>query len=145
VVAKRIPEAFRLLGTWYLHRSGNRLQSTIHDINATCTQLEHLYSAVPPPGDPIPVHIAPADVDDYIPTPEEIYNAGRRVRRHIPPGPSRIRVEDLLYWHGYVPDAWASVLALVIKAFDCMFLCWCWYSCFNSQDRTWAISWYHSS
>jgi hypothetical protein len=63
-----------------------------------------------PVGEPIPISPARnANIDDGIPSDDEIECALKRLRRRKSPGASGIRVEDLLKWHTKNGDEWAKV------------------------------------
>ena len=57
-----------------------------------------MYSHVPPPGDNIPVTVTPADVDDLVPTEDEIAEAVKKLWRNRSGGPSGIHAEHLKGW-----------------------------------------------
>ena len=54
-----------------------------------------LYSRVPPPGDSIPVDIAPFAVEDGVPTEAEGEWAVKRLRNNRAEGALQMRAEDL--------------------------------------------------
>jgi hypothetical protein len=58
---------------------GDRPQKSTHeDMGKLATKFEDLFSALPPTGDPCPIYVDPAPVDDSIPDETEIlYNAKR--------------------------------------------------------------------
>ena len=57
-----------------------------------------LYSHVPPPGDNIPVTVTPADIDESVPTEDDISEAVKKLRRNRSGGPSGISEEHLKGW-----------------------------------------------
>ena len=57
-----------------------------------------LYSYVPSPGENIPVTIKPVEVDDSVPTEDEIEEAVKKLRRNRSGGPSGMRAEHLKGW-----------------------------------------------
>ena len=118
LAAGRIHEAFQWLRTWYHDYSGIATRPTWHDIEAINLEYQALYEAVPSPGDPVPVHVMCVDVDDNIPTPEEITKALSRMRLGRRPGPSGIRVEDLRHWQQHCPILWEQVVDLVQSCFS---------------------------
>jgi hypothetical protein len=73
---------------------------------------------VDPIGDPLPIHVSPAPVNDGIPDEDEIWLAVKRLRRGKSPGPSSIRVSDLLFWHEKLPAVWEELVLLVQEVFD---------------------------
>ena len=63
----------------------------------TAEQTE-LYRRVPPPGENIPVNVDPANIDDSVPTEDEVEEAVKRLQRNRSGGPSRIRAEHIKGW-----------------------------------------------
>ena len=57
-----------------------------------------MYNHVPPPGDNIPVTVTPSEVDDSVPTEDEIAEAVKKLRRNWSRGLSGIRAEHLKGW-----------------------------------------------
>ena len=57
-----------------------------------------LYSQVAPPGDNIPVTVTSSEVDDSVPTEDEIVEAVKKLRRNRSGGPPGIRAEHLKGW-----------------------------------------------
>ena len=55
----------------------------------------HLYSYVLSPGENILVTIKPVEVDDLVPTEDEIEEAVKKLRRNRSGGPSGMRAEHL--------------------------------------------------
>ena len=91
-------EAWRLMKGWY-RAAANRVpppaRATLERI--TLERVE-LYSQVPSPGDNIPVMVKPSEIDDSVPTEDEIADAVTKLRRNRSGGPSRIRAEHLKGW-----------------------------------------------
>jgi hypothetical protein len=54
-----------------------------------------LYQRNDPPGEPIPVHVSPFDIDDEVPTETEIANAVRCLKTGKAPGQTGMRAEHL--------------------------------------------------
>jgi hypothetical protein len=54
-----------------------------------------LYQCNNPPGEPIPVHVSPFDIDDEIPTEAEIATAVRCLKTGKAPGHTGMRAEHL--------------------------------------------------
>jgi hypothetical protein len=61
-------------------------------------EYEALYKSADPPGDVIPVLVAPFDVDDLTPSAEEIEDTVRILKTGNVPGPSGIKLEHLKDW-----------------------------------------------
>ena len=87
----------RLQG-WYkvtVDRPPPPARATLARVTAERTTL---YSRVTPPGDTIPVTIAPFTVEDGVPSEAEVEWAVKRLRNNRVGGPSRMRAEDLKGW-----------------------------------------------
>ena len=63
----------------------------------TAEQVE-LYRHVPTPGDNIPVTVTLSEIDDSVPTEDEIAEAVKKLRRNQSGGPLRIHAEHLKGW-----------------------------------------------
>ena len=77
------------------HKGLGYSQDTFERITAEQTAL---YSQVPSPEGNIPVTAEPAEIDDLVPTEDEIAEAVTKLRRNRSGGPSRIRAEHLKGW-----------------------------------------------
>ena len=64
-----------------------------------------LYTKSLPP-DRIPILVAPFDIDDVVPEPDEIADAIRGLKNGKSPGPSKVRAEHLKEW---VEEAYRDV------------------------------------
>ena len=117
LAAGRTRDAYSLLATWYKHRGGRLSRPTLHDLNRVSAEYKKLFASKSSCGDDIPVHISPFPVNDAIPDECEIIQALKRLRKRTAPGPSGMRVEDLLRWRDEEPQAWTIVLCLVSTAF----------------------------
>ena len=58
----------------------------------------NLYIYVSYPGENIPVTVAPAEVDDLVPTEDEIEDAVKKLRRNRSGGPSGMQAKHLKGW-----------------------------------------------
>ena len=75
-------EAWHRTKGWYRDEFDRRLppaQVTIERIMAECVDL---YRHVPPPGENIPVPVEPLQIEDLLPTEDEIEWAVKRLRNH---------------------------------------------------------------
>ena len=61
-------------------------------------EREELYPAVPPPRETIPISVPPSQIDDSVPTEEEVEWAVWILRGHRSGGPSWMRSEHLQEW-----------------------------------------------
>ena len=57
-----------------------------------------LYRQVPPPGENIPVSVKLFQVEDLVPTEDEIERAVRQIRKNRSGGPSEMKLEHLKEW-----------------------------------------------
>ena len=91
-------EAWRCLKGWCkaaVNRVPPPARATIKRITA---ERVDLYSYVPSPRDNIPVTIKPVEVDDSVPTEDEIEDAVKNLRQNSSRGPSGMRAEHLKGW-----------------------------------------------
>ena len=58
----------------------------------------NLYSYVPSPGENTPVTVAPVEVNDLVPTEDEIEDAVKKLKRNRSGGPSGMQAEHLEWW-----------------------------------------------
>jgi hypothetical protein len=65
------------------------------DLEATAAEFQALYTQKTPPGDPIPICVAPFEIDDNVPDEREIADSVKLLRWGKSPGPSGIRAEHL--------------------------------------------------
>ena len=75
-------EAWRWMKGWYraaAKRGPPPARATLERITAERTAL---YSQVPSPGENIPVTVEPAEIDDSVPTEDEIAEAVTKLRRN---------------------------------------------------------------
>ena len=69
---------------------------TLEQITAKCVEL---YRTITPPlGENTPTSVTLAQIDDSVPTEEEVEWAVRRLRGHRSGGPSRMRAKKLWEW-----------------------------------------------
>ena len=91
-------EAWRRMKGWYraaANRGPPPARATLERITAERVEL---YSLVPSPGDNIPVNVKLYEIDDSVPTEDEIAEAVTKMRRNRSGGASRIRAEHLQGW-----------------------------------------------
>ena len=91
-------EAWIRLKGWYkaaFNRAPPPARATLERI--TVEQVD-LYSYISSPGENIPVTVAPAEVDDSVPTEDEIDNAVKKLRMNRSRGASGMRAEHLKGW-----------------------------------------------
>ena len=87
-------EAWHRLQGWYkatVDRLPPPARATLRRVTA---ERERLYSRVPPPGDTIPVTIAPFTVEDGVPLEAEVEWEVKRLQNNRAGGPSRMWAGD---------------------------------------------------
>ena len=91
-------EAWRRLKGWY-KAAVNRVPPPARAMleRITAEQVD-LYNYVPSPGENIPVTIKSGEVNDLVPTEDEIEEAVKKMRRNRSGGPSGMRSEHLKGW-----------------------------------------------
>jgi hypothetical protein len=117
ITAGNIRGAYNLLHGWYRDRRSKPPRPTRQDLNLICTQFKNLYRKEVPPGDPLPVHVTPAPILDDVPNDDDVLLAVKRMRRGKQPGPSGIRVRDILFWHCKRPAVWDEFVLLIQDCF----------------------------
>jgi hypothetical protein len=117
--------AWRSLQAWYKHASGKGSKPSRADLEATLAEFQAIYTHKTPPGDPIPICVAPFEIDDNVPDEREIADTVRLLRWGKSPGPSGIRAEHLREWLNAVerendpdPGRWNKMVELVQRAFE---------------------------
>ena len=90
--------AWRRMKGWYrtaATRGPPPARATLERITAEQTDL---YRRVPPPGENIPVNVDPTNIDDSVPTEDEVEEAVKKLWRNRSGGPSGIRAEHVKGW-----------------------------------------------
>jgi hypothetical protein len=67
--------AFELLRGWYCRHGGKSPRPTHKDLILIRSQFRNLYHKADPSGDPLPIHVSPAPVNDSIPDEDEIWHS----------------------------------------------------------------------
>ena len=91
-------EAWRRLKGWYkaaFNRAPPPARATLERIT---TERVDLYRYIPSPGENIPVTVTPVEVDDSVPTEDEIEEVVKKLRRNRSGGASGMRAEHLKGW-----------------------------------------------
>ena len=91
-------EAWRRLKGWYkatVNCAPLPARATLERITA---EQVNLYSYVPSPGENTPVAVKPVEVDDLVPTEDEIEEAVKKLWRNRSGGASGVRAEHLKGW-----------------------------------------------
>jgi hypothetical protein len=94
-------DAYRILQCWYRHHGDRPFKLSRQDLQTVATEFATLYTKElsSPPVDPIPTMVAPYDIDDSIPTEEEIAAAVIHLKLAKSPGPSGMLAEYVREWH----------------------------------------------
>jgi hypothetical protein len=87
--------AWRTIKTWYHHASGRTTTPSRVDLAELQTEYGVLFANQSSTGYPIPVSVAPFEVNDMTPTDKEIGEAVGRLHSRKSPGPSGMQPEDL--------------------------------------------------
>ena len=91
--------AFGVAKRWYRKVTGRPPPPAREDMEETADTYEQLYTAIPPPGDPIPLPPEPSStVRDEAPSEKEILSSIARLKNGKAPGASGLRTEDLKRW-----------------------------------------------
>jgi hypothetical protein len=90
--------AWRSLHAWYKYASGRGSKPSQQDLNKMEVEFKALFKLEPPPGEPIPVLVAPFDVEDDVPSKEEIEDAVLGLKSNKPPRPTGMQAEHLKEW-----------------------------------------------
>jgi len=109
---------------WYSHAGDRPVAPSKADLQQVSEEYRDLYRKVDPPGDPIPILVAPFDICDDVPQEAEIEEAVKRCKSGKAPGPTGMRAEDLKAWlyaarRQESPDAtnWNLLVTLVQECF----------------------------
>ena len=74
-------EAWRRMKGWYRDAANRGLPPTQGTLERITAERVELYSQVPSPGGNIPVTVKPAEIDDSVPTEDEIAEVVMKLRR----------------------------------------------------------------
>ena len=88
-------EAWRRLKGWYKAAVNGAPPPARATLELITAEQVDLYSYVSSPGENIPVTVAPAEVNDLVPTEDEIEDAVKKLRRNRSWGLSGMRAEHL--------------------------------------------------
>ena len=93
----RIKEAWNVIRRWFISVEDRPLPPSSEDLSKVTNDRIKLYSKSLPPNR-LSILVAPFDIDDVVPDPDEIADAIRGLRNGKSPGPSNIRAEHLKEW-----------------------------------------------
>ena len=91
-------EAWRRINVWYKAAFNRALPPARATLERITAERVNLYSYVPSPGENIPVTVAPAEVDDLVPTEDKIEDAVKKLRRNRSGRLSGMRAKHLKGW-----------------------------------------------
>ena len=91
-------EAWRRLKGWYKAAVNRALPPARDTLERITAEQVELYSYVPPPGENIPVTVTLADVDNSLPSEDEIADVVKNLRRNRSGGASGMRTKHLKGW-----------------------------------------------
>ena len=118
-----LKESWGKLKAWYRHAERAPKPARV-DLQRITETWGTLYEQQDPPGDPVPVLVAPFDVRDDVPNADEIAAAVRRLRSGRAPGPSKMRPDHFKEWLRLAerekepdPTLWNTLVELVQHSF----------------------------
>ena len=91
-------EAWRSLKRWYKAAVNGAPPPARDTLERITAEQVDLYSYVPSPGENIPVTVTPVEVDDSVPTEDEIEEAVKNLRRNRSGGTSGMQADHLKGW-----------------------------------------------
>ena len=126
----KIREAFGSIKGWYKDAGPRPSKPSVEEINSTRAEYEKLFTDEEPVGDPIPLHVEAADINDDPPTEMEVVESLLKLKNHKAAGASGITADLVKEWYraarpeknDVIPDAtsvvlWEKVLEIVHLAF----------------------------
>ena len=93
-----VQEAFRHLKGWYTEAAAKAPPPCYLQLERQTADREELYRRRDPPGEPIPIHVEPFDVNDEVPPDGEIRAAVKRLSNGRAGGASSMRAEHMKEW-----------------------------------------------
>ena len=115
-----LQKAWDTMKGWYRHFGDRPTPPSRVQLEDVTNEYTALYTREAPPGEPIPVVVAPVNVPSEVPSDEEIRSAVRPMRRKAAPGPSGLRIATIKQWLDEAEDRdspnpanWNPVVELV--------------------------------
>jgi len=93
-----IQEAFRHLKGWYRAASEMQSKPCYHTMERQTSERVDLYARRQSPGDPLPLHLTPVEIDDDVPTDSEIWTVAGGLTNGRAGGASGVRAEHVKTW-----------------------------------------------
>jgi hypothetical protein len=102
IVAKlaggNVQEAFRHLKGWYRTASETQSKPCYHTMECQTSERVDLYAWRQSPGDPLPLHLTPVEINDDVPTDSEIRIFAGGLTNGRAGGASGMRAEHVKTW-----------------------------------------------
>jgi hypothetical protein len=102
IVAKlaggNVQEAFRHLKGWYRTASETQSKPCYHTMERQTSERVDLYARRQSPGDPLPLHLTPVEINNDIPLDSEIRTAAGGLTNGRAGGASGMRAEHVKLW-----------------------------------------------
>ena len=116
------------LNLWMKHRGDKAFRPSFKDMGQLTDAMEDLHQRVEPQEEPIPTLIAPYEIDDSVPTEDEISLAVKRLKSGKSPGATKMTAAHLKKWYRQahtlkeedIPqgEAWNKLVELVQHTWD---------------------------
>ncbi len=91
-------EAWRCLKGWYKATTDTAPAASQLSLATQTAERVDLYRKVPPPGDPLPIHVDKVDILDGPPSDGELRNVVRGLQNERAGGASRLQAEHIKVW-----------------------------------------------
>jgi len=111
------------LNLWMKHRGDKAFRPSFEDMTRLTDEMEDMHKRVDPQEEPIPTLIAPYEIDDSVPTEDEITLAVKRLKSGKSPGATKMTAAHLKKWYRQAhplkeedipqPEAWNKLVELV--------------------------------
>ena len=115
--------AWNKMNLWMKQRGDKAFRPTFEDMTKLTDELKHRQRRVEPQEEEIPTLIAPYEIDDSVPTEDEITQAVKRLKNGKSPGASKMTAAHLKKWYRQAhplkeedvpePEAWNKLVELV--------------------------------
>jgi len=91
------------LNLWMKHRFDKAFRPSFEDMTKLTDEMEDMHKQVDPQEEPIPTLIAPCEIDDSVPTEDEITLAVKRLKSGKSPGATKMTAAHLKKWCRQAP------------------------------------------
>jgi len=116
------------LNLWMKHRGDNAFRPSFEDMTRLTDEMEDMHKRVDPHEEPIPTLIAPYEIDDSVPSEDEITLAVKQLKSGKSLGATKMTVAHLKKWYRQAhplkeedipqPEAWNKLVELVQHAWE---------------------------